>query len=250
MKICPKCNRTFEDSFSFCLEDGSVLSSSFNEIEPETIIQSRTQNDSSLNESKPNLWKLAFVILVSVFGIGFVAILLYLSSERKQALLNQNNDTKDYNSISNNSFNQSTQIISNSISQSPTIADNSAGNSNLKPNVNNTVPSPTKTPISNNTNSVLSKLRQGMSYAKARKMLINSGWQAVVSSPNREFFGSEEYIFNTLKFYEVESCSGTGMGFCRFLFRDINKKKLVVVTANNEEGIKGGPIINNWFIEK
>ena len=26
MKSCPNCNRTFEDTFTFCLIDGSVLS--------------------------------------------------------------------------------------------------------------------------------------------------------------------------------------------------------------------------------
>jgi hypothetical protein len=29
MKSCPTCNRTFEDTFTFCLVDGSILSAPF-----------------------------------------------------------------------------------------------------------------------------------------------------------------------------------------------------------------------------
>src|SRR5882762_2441110 len=29
MKSCPECNRTFEDTFSFCLVDGAILSAPF-----------------------------------------------------------------------------------------------------------------------------------------------------------------------------------------------------------------------------
>src|SRR5712691_2045639 len=34
MKSCPACNRTFEDTFTFCLIDGSVLSAPFDPTKP------------------------------------------------------------------------------------------------------------------------------------------------------------------------------------------------------------------------
>ena len=35
MKSCPTCNRTFEDTFTFCLIDGSILSAPFDPAKPE-----------------------------------------------------------------------------------------------------------------------------------------------------------------------------------------------------------------------
>src|ERR1051326_652389 len=32
MKSCPTCNRTFEDTFTFCLVDGSILSAPFDPL--------------------------------------------------------------------------------------------------------------------------------------------------------------------------------------------------------------------------
>jgi hypothetical protein len=34
MKSCPTCNRTFEDTFTFCLMDGSILSAPFDPAKP------------------------------------------------------------------------------------------------------------------------------------------------------------------------------------------------------------------------
>jgi len=76
-------------------------------------------------------------------------------------------------------------------------------------------------------------LKQGMSYAHARKTLLNSGWQAVAHSPNRDRSGAINYLINKLGYNEVETCSGTGMGFCRFSFTHANGQKPAVVTVNN-----------------
>ncbi len=89
-------------------------------------------------------------------------------------------------------------------------------------------------------------LKQGMSYAQARKALINAGWQAVELSPNRDRFGAMDYIIK-LGYNEVESCSGTGMGFCRFTFTDAKGRKLAVVTVNNQQGQQ--PRLQRWWID-
>jgi hypothetical protein len=42
MKSCPTCNRTFEDSFTFCLIDGAVLSAPFDPQATKRIPEART----------------------------------------------------------------------------------------------------------------------------------------------------------------------------------------------------------------
>jgi len=101
----------------------------------------------------------------------------------------------------------------------------------------------------NNVESVLPNLKQEMSYATARKVLIESGWQAVTFPPNRELFGNMDYIVNTLGFYEVEDCSGTGLGFCRCLFKNSKGEKLIVVTVNNDEDSPGEPTVSSLTLE-
>src|SRR6476660_8793399 len=41
MESCPTCNRTFEDSFSFCLIDGAVLSAPFDPQATKRIPEAR-----------------------------------------------------------------------------------------------------------------------------------------------------------------------------------------------------------------
>lgn len=41
MKSCPECNRTFEDTFTFCLIDGSVLSAPIDPLATQTIPEPR-----------------------------------------------------------------------------------------------------------------------------------------------------------------------------------------------------------------
>ena len=89
-------------------------------------------------------------------------------------------------------------------------------------------------------------LKQGMPYAQARKTLLNAGWQAVAHSPNRDRSGTMNYLIK-LGYNEVETCSGTGMGLCRFSFTNANRQKLAVVTGNNQPGQK--PQLHRWWID-
>lgn len=90
-------------------------------------------------------------------------------------------------------------------------------------------------------------LRQGMPYAQARKILLEAGWQAVELSQNRERFSPMDYIIDQLGYNEVEDCSGTGMGYCRFSFADANGRKLAVVTVDNQRGQQ--PKLRRWWID-
>lgn len=95
--------------------------------------------------------------------------------------------------------------------------------------------------------SIPKTLKQGISYAQARKILINAGWRALELPPNREHFGGTNYLVNKLGYNEVETCSGTGMGFCRFAFTNAKGQKLAVITVNNQPGQK--PKLYDWRIE-
>ena len=91
------------------------------------------------------------------------------------------------------------------------------------------------------------KLKQKMSYDDARNILIESGWQAILLSPNRDWrqVGTGTTRFRDLGSDEVVSCSGTGLGFCRFEFASADNRKLVVVTAGGAQH----PLLYRWSIE-
>ncbi|UBF26289.1 hypothetical protein K9N68_33105 [Kovacikia minuta CCNUW1] len=94
---------------------------------------------------------------------------------------------------------------------------------------------------------VPTRLRQGMPYDQARQILLEAGWQAVELSPNRERFSPMDYLIDQLGYNEVEDCSGTGMGYCRFSFADANGRKLSVVTVDNQQGQQ--PKLSRWWID-
>jgi hypothetical protein len=66
MKRCPKCNRTYDDSLSFCLEDGAVLAPS---VESETVLLHHPK--------RRRIWLLVAVVAVVIFGgIGIGSLIL------------------------------------------------------------------------------------------------------------------------------------------------------------------------------
>ncbi len=75
MKVCPKCARSFDESFSFCLEDGTMLLSSTAPGETQRIstksaakteiFPAKFQNLENSNPKKQgekNGWRTAFLI--------------------------------------------------------------------------------------------------------------------------------------------------------------------------------------------
>jgi hypothetical protein len=98
----------------------------------------------------------------------------------------------------------------------------------------------------------LPKLTQGKSYSEVREILIDAGWQALLISPmqrEQSLSGTEKHLVEKLGYGELVSCAGTGLGLCRFEFAAADKRKLVVVTANNDPRLKGS-ILYRWWIEK
>src|SRR5918994_3488354 len=79
-----------------------------------------------------------------------------------------------------------------------------------------------------------------LTYAKARKRLLAAGWQPLrtksfneaetdpdISYGNGRLFWRRGYV-------EVESCSGTSVAACAFLFKDAYGNRLRVTTAGEE----------------
>ena len=79
-----------------------------------------------------------------------------------------------------------------------------------------------------------------LTYPKARKRLLSAGWQPLrtksfneadtdpdISYGNGQLFWRRGYL-------EVESCSGTGVAACAFLFKDAYGNRLRVTTAGEE----------------
>ena len=66
------------------------------------------------------------------------------------------------------------------------------------------------------------------------------------SYPNLES-STIRYLFSNRGYQEVVDCSGTGLGLCRFEFRNEKGEMLVVVTANNQPGQEVS--VFSWFLE-
>jgi hypothetical protein len=82
MKQCPQCNRTYDDSQSFCLMDGTALTI---ESEQETIVR---QKSPVRKKSKFLLW-LGLAGLIILAGIGVtVGLLFYSYSKQRESVQN------------------------------------------------------------------------------------------------------------------------------------------------------------------
>ena len=77
-------------------------------------------------------------------------------------------------------------------------------------------------------------------YHKARPKLLKQGWQPYPTihhnkadtDPNTSYGNGE--IFWKKGYWEIEACSGTGLGRCSFLFEDAYGNRLRVTTAGEE----------------
>ncbi len=79
------------------------------------------------------------------------------------------------------------------------------------------------------------KLRQGMAYSEARKLLIEGSWQAVFNPDQVNNSDRGGVIDGLIKkgYTEVVDCSGTGLGLCVFKFQNAKGQSLFVRTVNN-----------------
>jgi hypothetical protein len=91
-----------------------------------------------------------------------------------------------------------------------------------------------------------------MQYKEARKALIQQGWQPDLTNSTGELPNLNNFAVKAvydLGYKEVEDCSGSGLGLCRFGFSNQKGEKLIVVATNADSDTKE-PLVRNWFIEK
>ncbi|MBD2326106.1 hypothetical protein [Alkalinema sp. FACHB-956] len=79
-------------------------------------------------------------------------------------------------------------------------------------------------------------LEKEMTYEQARQLILDAGWQPLVTTTDNPQDGTKPW--RDRGYDEVSSCSGTGMGFCRFEFTGSGDRKLVVVTGGSESTLQ------------
>ncbi|MFB2772157.1 hypothetical protein ACE1AT_23155 [Pelatocladus sp. BLCC-F211] len=92
-------------------------------------------------------------------------------------------------------------------------------------------------------------LKEGMSYQKARELLIKQGWQPHIqgeppnlnNTPVRELFD--------FGYEEVKDCSGTGVGACLFEFTN-KAGEILSVSARLTDSNNLKRVVWRWWIEK
>ncbi|MEI2456718.1 hypothetical protein [Lysobacter firmicutimachus] len=73
---------------------------------------------------------------------------------------------------------------------------------------------------------------------KARELLFAQGWRG--DPPERED-GLENFLGGMIRAYpEVEDCAGTGMGYCRFAYRNEAGHALALITAGEYQAAEDG----------
>jgi len=209
MKRCPTCNRSYaDDTLSFCLQDGAPL------YDPEETVIARPP----VAPAKQNSHRV-YQVIIALMILGGAGIGLYHS-------LNRHNEPTEAAAQASPEPSHTYDPIAQLLASQ---------NANAKPSTTpasntNTLP-PTDQPA-------IPKI-YGKAYGAARKQLIQEGWlpnkhepyhgqEADVQSGNGPIFWKRGY-------WELETCSGTGMGHCLFEFVDPTGRLLEVVTEGEED---------------
>ncbi len=80
----------------------------------------------------------------------------------------------------------------------------------------------------------------GLTYHRARKRLLSAGWQPLQTKSFNEADTDPDISYGNGRLFwrrgyvEVESCAGTGVAGCAFLFKDAYGNRLRVTTAGEE----------------
>lgn len=130
MKSCPKCDRVYDDSLSFCLDDGSALLASVSDVD--TIFR-RPSNIKTVS-TKSNSWKYAFLglvpLLLAAFGLSL--FLLTRPNQGKDANQNLAAERAVGNAANSNTVNTAQTTPDNKENQN-TAAANTNSSPELKP---------------------------------------------------------------------------------------------------------------------
>jgi len=126
MKRCPRCNQTFDDATDFCVDDGTPLEGYSSFISAGVPTQVFTPVPTKA-VSTPETGKLIYVAVgvMATVIIALVAFLLYLSSDKKDSAINQNQTLKSSKPESTSTPQSNTLAASETPSISP-ITENAA----------------------------------------------------------------------------------------------------------------------------
>jgi len=93
-------------------------------------------------------------------------------------------------------------------------------------------------------------IREGDNFYSARQSIISSGWSPLKTYVTFED-GSYQSDFGEAVYYkesgitEIESCAGTGLGYCFFNYKK-NNTCLQIVTEGMFDSQKKSPVILRW----
>lgn len=80
-----------------------------------------------------------------------------------------------------------------------------------------------------------------ISYAEARTAILAGGWKPLINQRADYEDVSSISVFLNLGYHEVDGCSGTGMGYCKFIFNSNDGLFLIVTTQELPfGGLKSG----------
>ncbi len=88
-------------------------------------------------------------------------------------------------------------------------------------------------------------IKQGMAYAKARKLILKAGWEPI-HAVNGEACGYGEKICK--KFPEIESCLADG--YCKMFFKNEWDMMLVLITLGDMDAKGENAQIESWSLKK
>ncbi|MGB5961463.1 MAG: hypothetical protein WBG73_12435 [Coleofasciculaceae cyanobacterium] len=92
-------------------------------------------------------------------------------------------------------------------------------------------------------------LKPGMRYKQARQLLLRQGWRPNLQNDPPNLNSLTIRKLYDLGYVEIEDCSGTGQGFCRFNLINDNGDQLFVVTTPGGNP-NPDPFVSKWWIEK
>ena len=205
MKRCPTCNRGYaDDTIVFCLEDGARL---VGDYDPEATV---------IAQPRPHKSHRVYQVIIALLVLAGAGIGLYSALNRH----NQPAEAAAQPSPEVHTYDPLAMLANYNANAKPSPS----------PAANNTLP-PSNQPA-------IPKV-YGQTYGVARKLLIKEGW---LPNKHEPYYGQEAEvqsgngpIFWKRGYWELESCSGTGIAHCLFEFTDPTGRLLEVVTEGEED---------------
>ena len=78
------------------------------------------------------------------------------------------------------------------------------------------------------------RFRKGESYARVRIKLIKAGWKPYRREDADPYYDENEKALRS-KYSELNTCSGTGVGYCTFTWRNRKGKRATISTVGGDE---------------